>query len=72
MKVFVTGGMGFIGSYLVMELLKNGHRASRLARVPEKVPPFQTMPGTTIVEGGLDDLEVIASHLPGHDAHCLI
>jgi UDP-glucose 4-epimerase len=68
MNVFVTGGMGFIGSYLVMELLKNGHQVSILARVPEKVPPFQTMPDITIVQGGLTDLEVIAKHLPGHDA----
>ena len=40
MRVFITGGMGFIGSYIVMELLQRGHRVSILARNPAKVAAF--------------------------------
>ena len=67
MRVFVTGGMGFIGSYIVMELLKLGIRCPSCAN-PEKVPAFGTMAGISIVPGGLSDFEVIAKALPGHDA----
>jgi UDP-glucose 4-epimerase len=68
MKVFITGGMGFIGSYIVMDLLTSGHQVTILARNPAKVPEFQTMPGIQIVRGGLDDMPVIAAALPGHEA----
>jgi|SRR5579883_1688819 len=68
MKVFITGGMGFIGSYIVMELLGKGHEVTILARNPAKVPAFQTMPGISIVRGGLDDFDLVAKSLPGHDA----
>jgi len=68
MKVFITGGMGFIGSYIVMDLLKNGHEVSILARNPNKVPAFAKMPKIKIVQGGLADFETIAKNLPGHDA----
>lgn len=68
MKIFVTGGMGFIGSYLVMEFLKGGHEVTVLARNTEKISAFQSMPGLRIVQGGLEDRDVIISSLPGHDA----
>jgi len=32
MKVLVTGGTGFIGSYLVEELLRNGYEVRILSR----------------------------------------
>lgn len=68
MRVFITGGMGFIGSYIVIDLLKNGHEVTILARNPAKVQAFQRMNGITVVQGGLTDYDVIANHLPGHDA----
>jgi UDP-glucose 4-epimerase len=68
MKVFITGGMGFIGSYIVMDLLQSGHEVSILARNPDKVPEFKKMPGIRIVSGALADFDVIAKNLPGHDA----
>lgn len=68
MKVFVTGGMGFIGSHLVVELLRDGHEVSILARNPDKVPVFRKTSGITVIEGGLTDFDLISARLPGHDA----
>jgi UDP-glucose 4-epimerase len=68
MNIFMTGGMGFIGSYIVKMLIDNGHEVTLLARNPAKVPLFQTMPGITIVKGSLTDFDIIEKSLPGHDA----
>src|SRR5262245_42263292 len=68
MKVFVTGGMGFIGSHIAVELLRQGANVSILARNASKIPRFKTTPGIAIIEGGLDNVDIIAAALPGHDA----
>ncbi len=68
MRVFVTGGMGFIGSYIVMELLGNGHEVSVLARNPAKVKAIGAQPGVTVVHGELADTQIVARGLAGHDA----
>lgn len=68
MKVFLTGGMGFIGSYIVKMLIDNGHEVTLLARNPAKIPSFQTMPQITTVKGSLSDFDIIEKSLPGHDA----
>lgn len=68
MKIFMTGGMGFIGSYIVKMLIDNGHEVTLLARNPDKVPPFKTIPQITIVKGSLSDFDIIEKNLPGHDA----
>jgi UDP-glucose 4-epimerase len=68
MKVFITGGMGFIGSYIVKMLIDHGHEVTILARNPAKIPSFQTMPKITIIKGSLSDFDIIENSLPGHDA----
>jgi UDP-glucose 4-epimerase len=68
MKVFLTGGMGFIGSHITMELLQNGHEVTLLARNPNKVAAFNKIPGLHIVQGGMENRDLIAATLPGHDA----
>ncbi len=68
MKIFMTGGMGFIGSYIVKMLIDNGHEVTLLARNPAKVSEFRTMPGISVVKGSLADFDIIEKSLPGHDA----
>ena len=41
MKIFLTGGTGFIGSYVAMELVKHGHQVTILARNPDNVPELK-------------------------------
>ena len=41
MNIFLTGGTGFIGSYVTLELVKHNHKATILARNPNKIPEFK-------------------------------
>jgi UDP-glucose 4-epimerase len=53
MKIFLTGGTGFIGSYVVKELSDHGHSVEVLARNPNKVPSLADLPGVKITAGDL-------------------
>lgn len=41
MNIFLTGGTGFIGSYVALELIKQGHQVTTLARNQNKVPTLK-------------------------------
>ena len=62
MKVFVTGGTGYVGSHLVQRLLEDGHELTLLARTAGG----HSFSGE-LVESDLDDLSVLRQSLPGHD-----
>jgi UDP-glucose 4-epimerase len=68
MRVFLTGGTGYIGSSVATELLGAGHQVTILARNPSKVLDFVQNPGVTFIKGSLDDLDLIRASLVGHDA----
>jgi UDP-glucose 4-epimerase len=68
MKVFLTGGLGFIGSHIVVDLLGRGDEVTILARDPDKIPKFRDRAGISMVQGGLDDHDTIRAAIPGHDA----
>ncbi|MFO1475962.1 MAG: NAD(P)-dependent oxidoreductase [Verrucomicrobiota bacterium] len=68
MKIFLTGGTGFIGSHVAMELVSLGHEITILARDPDKVPALRKVPGIRIAAGTLTDLPRLESLVAGHDA----
>jgi UDP-glucose 4-epimerase len=68
MNIFLTGGTGFIGSYVVRELSDKGHTVTILARNPDKVPGLHDIRGVTIVPGLLTDFDTIEEHMAGKDA----
>jgi UDP-glucose 4-epimerase len=68
MKIFLTGGSGFIGHWVVKELLAQGHELRLLIRNTGKIPSLKTMPGADIVQGSFYDKPVIAKALKDCDA----
>lgn len=67
MKIFVTGGTGFIGSHVVMMLIEAGQEVFVIARNPNKIPRFQTLPNLTIIKGDCLDREKIRECVKGMD-----
>jgi UDP-glucose 4-epimerase len=68
MKIFLTGGSGFIGHWVVREFLAQGHQLRLLIRNTNKIPSLKTTPGIEIVEGTLYDQPAIEKALKGCDA----
>ncbi|SCU96388.1 LAME_0F16072g1_1 [Lachancea meyersii CBS 8951] len=61
MKVFVTGASGFVGSAVVPELLKSGHKVLGLARSDDAERKIKALgPNVEVVRGGLLDVDVLA------------
>jgi UDP-glucose 4-epimerase len=68
MKVFLTGGAGFIGSHVAMELAQRGHRVTILARNRRKMPALLAVEGLEVVEGDLGDLPLLERLVAGQEA----
>jgi nucleoside-diphosphate-sugar epimerase len=67
MKVFVTGGTGFIGGEVVRQLRARGDEVVCLVRSPEKAAALTGL-GCEPVSGDLGDAEAIRSGMAGCDA----
>jgi UDP-glucose 4-epimerase len=67
MRVFVTGGAGFIGSHTTRILLERGHEVTVYDNLSsghrENIPP-----GVTFIRGDLKQEQKLAQALAGHDA----
>lgn len=68
MRVFVTGGTGFIGHHVVKALIEKGHEVVVATRHPNKVPSMRARPEISFVECSLTDSDKIANGLIGCDA----
>ncbi len=72
MNIFLTGGTGFIGSYVALELVRQGHTATILARNKNKVPRLNKIDQLEIVEGDITDLKLLEKLIPGKEACILV
>ncbi|MDR0999397.1 MAG: SDR family oxidoreductase [Clostridiales bacterium] len=71
MRVFITGGTGFIGSGVIKELLNAGHEVVGLARSEKSEQALAAM-GATAMGGSLEDLDSLKRGAESADAviHC--
>jgi nucleoside-diphosphate-sugar epimerase len=67
MRVFLTGATGFIGSYLVPELLAAGHHVTGLSRSDAGAKAL-TRAGAAVVRGDITDRELLRSAATAADA----
>ncbi|MDQ3729082.1 MAG: NAD-dependent epimerase/dehydratase family protein [Actinomycetota bacterium] len=67
MKIFVTGGTGFIGGHVVRMLRERGDEVTALVRSPRKAESLREL-GAELVEGDLSDRNAIATAMRGSDA----
>lgn len=58
MKTLVTGGGGFLGRYIVEQLLERGDQVTVLAR--SEYPALATM-GATLIRGDIQDVETVTA-----------
>ena len=67
MRIFVTGGTGFIGGHVVRKLRERGDDVVALVRDPAKAADLEAL-GATLVPGDLSDRAKLAEAMRGSDA----
>jgi nucleoside-diphosphate-sugar epimerase len=59
MKVLITGGSGYLGQATIRALQRHGHQAVALARSDDADRRVRALGATSVVRGGLTDLDVL-------------
>lgn len=67
MRVFITGGTGYVGSAIVGALVHAGHKVTGLARSPEKEAVLRAL-GATPIRGDIKDPPTFKAVAAEHDA----
>jgi Nucleoside-diphosphate-sugar epimerases len=68
MNIYITGGTGFIGSYIVKEFADGKNNVVVLARNPAKVPALCSLPGVTVKKADMLDYSELENSLTDIDA----
>lgn len=73
MKILITGGAGFIGSFLVDELIKQGHKVVVFDNLDEQTHPGGKLPDyfnkeALFIKGDVRDIDELKNSLPGVEA----
>ncbi len=64
MKVFITGGGGFLGTYIVQRLVKRGYSVTNYSRSSY---PHLAQIGVQCIQGDLDDLDKLKTAMKDHE-----
>ncbi|WVR09381.1 hypothetical protein IAU60_006448 [Kwoniella sp. DSM 27419] len=67
MKVFVTGGSGWVGRHTVAELIAHGHQVFAIARSDKSIKTLEDL-GASVIKAGLEDTDVLAQQAASTDA----
>ncbi|MEW5757629.1 MAG: complex I NDUFA9 subunit family protein [Pseudomonadota bacterium] len=65
--ICILGGTGFVGSHLINELAKQGHRVRVLARRPERARHLLVYPNVAVVEANIHDGQQLKNQFSGCD-----
>lgn len=68
MNILITGGTGFVGSYVVRRLLQDGHLVTILARDPAKIPGFVGDPRIQFIQGTMASPDALRRSVAHQDA----
>jgi nucleoside-diphosphate-sugar epimerase len=66
MRIFLTGGSGFVGRALIARAIREGHPVAALARSPKSAELVRGL-GAEPVQGDLDDVAAMAAGMRGCD-----
>ena len=68
MHIVLVGGSGFLGHYLVNELVADGHRCTVLSRHVDRRGAFKLQPGVRLLQADVYDPDSLASIFEDADA----
>ena len=68
MKVGIFGGSGFVGNYIIRELINTGYQVNALVREGSE-DKLEIKNKCNIFSGAINDLEIVEEIIKNSDAH---